>query len=148
MSSLADALAHARAQGDLKPLVAAIPYFRFLGLEAELRDGQVLARLPFKDTLIGNPMLPALHGGVTSAFLEAAAVLQVLMSIETVKVPRTINITVDYLRPGRAQTVFAAARILRAGQRVANLSVECWQERDDMPIAAARCNFMIADSAS
>ena len=117
-------------------LLEAWPYARWL--EARLEDG--LAVLPYAPRLIGNPILPALHGGVVASFLELAA----LARHDTEgKRARTIDITVDYLRPARPVTTYAEARVLKLGRRAANLAVEAWQEDRGAPIAALRGHFLI-----
>ncbi len=118
------------------PLLAAWPYARFL--DVRLEDG--LAVLPFAERLIGNPILPALHGGVVASFLELAALAK--LDAEGRRA-RTIDITVDYLRPARPVTFYAEARILKLGRRAANVAVEAWQESRDSPVAALRGHFMI-----
>jgi hypothetical protein len=52
-----------------------------LGIQFDRRGDELTAILPFDDKLIGNPMLPALHGGVTAAFLEVAAIIELSWSI-------------------------------------------------------------------
>ena len=52
------------------------PYISFLGVVFERADDQIKAILPFKDELIGNPSLPALHGGSIAAFLEISAIVE------------------------------------------------------------------------
>ena len=96
--------------------------------------------LPFAERLIGNPILPALHGGVVASFLELAALAR--LDAEGRRA-RTIDITVDYLRPPGPVTFYAEARILKLGRRAANLAVEAWQEDRASPVAALRGHFMI-----
>jgi uncharacterized protein (TIGR00369 family) len=116
------------------------PYARFLGVRLEAGEAGPLAVLPFAQRLIGNPILPALHGGVVASFLELAALAR--LDVEGRRA-RTIDITVDYLRPARPVTTFAEARILKLGRRAANVSVEAWQEDRANPVAALRGHFMI-----
>ena len=63
-------------QAELDAMLARIPYARFLGVRMELHGDEMTAVLPFAPHLIGNPTLPALHGGVIGAFMEMTAVLQ------------------------------------------------------------------------
>ena len=121
-------------------LLDAWPYARFLSVRLEAGDGGPVAVLPFDPKLIGNPILPALHGGVVASFLELAALAR--LDAEG-KRARTIDITVDYLRPARPVTFYAEARILKLGRRAANLAVEAWQDDRDSPVAALRGHFMI-----
>jgi uncharacterized protein (TIGR00369 family) len=127
---------HAAAQA----LLGAWPYARFLGVRLQPGEAGPLAVLPFDPKLIGNPILPALHGGVVASFLELAALARL---DHEGRRARTIDITVDYLRPARPATFYAEARILKLGRRAANLAVEAWQEDRDSPVAALRGHFMI-----
>ena len=121
-------------------LLDAWPYARFLGVRLEPGTGGPVAVLPYADKLIGNPILPALHGGVVASFLELAALAR--LDAEGRRA-RTIDITVDYLHPARPLTFYAEARILKLGRRAANLAVEAWQEDRANPVAALRGHFLI-----
>lgn len=99
--------------------------------------------LPFEWHLIGNPVLPALHGGVIGSLLETAAIAQVIFEMRTPQVPRPVDITIDYLRSGRAVDSFARARIAKQGRRVINVHAEMWQEDETKPIAALRGHMLI-----
>jgi uncharacterized protein (TIGR00369 family) len=123
-----------------RAVLDAWPYARFLGVRLEPGEAGPLAVLPFDPKLIGNPILPALHGGVVASFLELAALAR--LDAEGRRA-RTIDITVDYLRPARPVTFYAEARILKLGRRAANLAVEGWQEDRASPVAALRGHFMI-----
>lgn len=129
----------------MSPLLDRVPYARFLGLESR-QDGDILTvTMPFADRLIGNPMLPALHGGATAALLELTAVAQVALSWPRLRLPRPINVTVAYLRTGRPADVHARARISKAGRRVAHVLAEAWQEDEAQPIASLTAHFLVAE---
>ena len=68
--TLADMVRTAREAGDINRFIGAIPYARFLGISASAEGGVLTARLASSDKIIGNPALPAIHGGVVGAFLE------------------------------------------------------------------------------
>ncbi|KAK0330992.1 hypothetical protein LTR94_030639 [Friedmanniomyces endolithicus] len=120
-----------------------IPYARFLNLKIIVSGDEVTIIMPFADRLIGNPMLPALHGGSTAALLELAAMAQVALSMPSLRQPRPINVTVAYLRTGRAADVFARAQIKRAGRRIAHVQAEAWQETRQAPIASLTAHFLL-----
>ena len=127
-------------------VIEAMPYARFLGLTAEQDSDVLTVTMPFSDHLIGNPMLPALHGGSTAALLEITAMAQVAESFPGMPLPRPINVSVAYLRSGRPQHVYARARINKAGRRVAHVLAEAWQEDEAQPIAALTAHFLLEDS--
>ena len=136
-------IAEARRTGDLAPFNRAVPYLRYLGVEIHRNESGPVLRLPFQEKLIGNPELPALHGGITGALLESAAIALVILQIEAPRMPKIVNITVDYLRPGRPQDTFAWGRITRAGRRIVSVQTLAWQSARDNPIATASARFLI-----
>ncbi len=132
----------------LKTLIAAIPYADFLGIRINRAGNEMTAVLPYQDMLIGNPSLPALHGGVIGAFLETAAIVQLLGEIESEKMPKPVNISVEYLRSGRPMETYARAMVTKQGRRVANVRVEAWQDDRSRPIAALHGHFLIAPAGN
>ncbi|RMH38538.1 MAG: PaaI family thioesterase [Deltaproteobacteria bacterium] len=138
-----DAIRLARDTGNVDGLVRLIPYLQFMGISMHLRDGELVGRLAFSDHLIGNARIQALHGGTLGALLESTAVFKLLVEAETVKLPKTINITVEYLRSGKPLDTFARAEFIRHGRRVANVRAWAWQDDPDRPIAAANAHFLL-----
>jgi len=126
-----------------RAVLEAVPYARFLGLEVEVRDGLPLAVMPFADRLIGNPMLPALHGGATAAFLELAAAAGLAAADPARRLPKPINVSLAYLRSGRPQAVRAAVRVRKLGRRVAWVEAEAWQDDPAAPIAILTAHFLL-----
>jgi acyl-coenzyme A thioesterase PaaI-like protein len=136
-------LTRLRESGNFEPLIAAIPYARYLGLHVQIVDGDPITTMAGQADLIGNPVLPALHGGTVGALLESAAIFKLLWEIESIAVPKTVNITVDYLRSARVVDTFARASITKHGRRVANVQVRAWQADENKPIAAAHAHFLL-----
>ncbi len=128
----------------LTALMASVPYMRFLGMRAELAGDEMTAILPFAQHLVGNVMLPALHGGVLGAFLEMTALAQLSVREPLRRMPKTIDVTIEYLRPGRALTTYARADVRKVGRRIANVHVEAWQDSRASPVAALRGHFMLS----
>ena len=142
--SLRQAIAEARASRDPSRLAAAIPYARFLGLSLEQGPRGLICRLAFDPRNIGNPALPALHGGVIGGLLESTAILHLIWQTGGVAIPRTINISIDYLRPGGPADTFAHGTVTKQGRRVANVRIEAWQDDRERLIAAAHGHFLLA----
>ena len=129
----------------LEAFLQRVPYVRFLGMRAELSGDEMTAILPAAPHLVGNTFLQALHGGVIGSFLEMTALAQLSLTQGSTKVHKTIDITIEYLRPGRPLTTFARADLRKVGRRVANVHVEAWQEARDQPIAFLRGHFLLSD---
>lgn len=128
---------------NLDTFLQKVPYVRFLGMRVELAGDEMTAVLPFSQHLIGNPMLPALHGGAIGAFLELTALAQLSLAEPTQRVPKTVDITIEYLRSGRAQDTYARAILRKVGRRVANVQVEAWQDSRSQPIAGLTGHFLL-----
>jgi len=97
-----------------------IPFNRFMGLRVvEIDRGRVRLEVPFRPELIGDPLRQAMHGGVISMLADTAGGAAVWSSLDE---PRarvsTIDMRIDYLRPGRQETLVAEASVVRAGRRV------------------------------
>lgn len=140
---LRDAVASLRETGDFAAVQETIPYARFMGITAELVDGEVIGRMRYADHLVGNASVPALHGGTLGALMESTAIFKLLWHGETTTVPKTINITVEYLRGARPEDVFARAEFTRHGRRVANVRVFAYQEDLERPVAVATAHFLL-----
>lgn len=132
-----------RESGQFEPVLTAIPYARLLGLRIALIDGDPITTLPGAEHLIGNPILRAIHGGAVGALLESAAIFKLIWEIRSIAVPKTINITVDYLRSARVVDTHAQATITKHGRRVANVHVRAWQVDPAKPIATAHAHFLL-----
>ena len=122
---------------------AGLPYAAFLGLRAEVVGGELLGVMPFAEPLIGNPVIPALHGGVLGAFMELTATAELARRGDGGVLPRTIGVTVEYLRSGRARDTFARAEVKRLGRRIANVAVEAWQDDRAKPVALLYGRFLL-----
>ncbi|NWG52732.1 MAG: PaaI family thioesterase [Hydrogenophilaceae bacterium] len=130
---------------DIDVILARLPYARFLGVRAEAHGDELTLVMPFKPPLIGNPSLPALHGGAVGAFMELTAFAQLSVAARLTRLPKTIDITIDYLRSGKPVDAFARARMVRVGRRIANVHVEAWQNERAAPIAALHGNFLVTE---
>ncbi|MBI4575631.1 MAG: PaaI family thioesterase [Planctomycetes bacterium] len=144
MSRLDELLREARERRDPAALVQAIPYSRFIGLSAEVVGGELLTRMAYRDHLIGNSLIGALHGGTLGSLLESAAVFTLLLETESTRLPKIIGITVEYLRTARPLDTLARAEFTRLGRRIACVRAYAWQEDRSRPVATATANFLLA----
>jgi len=127
------------------------PYAQHLGITvAHIQDETPVLAFDFDIGVTGRPGY--LHGGALSGLLEMAAVAALRSHIfaqsgETKRL-KPVNITVDFMRGGREKRTYAMGRITRLGRRVANVTVEAWQDDTNKPIASANMNFMLSDAKS
>ena len=128
---------------DMTAVLEHIPYARFLGVQVQQQGREVITVLPFKNLLVGNEKLPAIHGGVIGALLEITSVLQVLFETSCQRLPKTVDVNFDYLRSGKAMTTYGRAIVNRQGRRVANVRCELWQENREKPIALSQGNYLL-----
>ena len=150
-----------RRDAALKALVDGVPYIQFLGIAFDRRGDELTGVLTYADRLIGNPLLPALHGGVTAAFLEVTAIIGLSWSfiwedmeagrldpatldpLHLPRLPKTIDFTVDYLRTGLPRDAYSRARVNRIGRRYASVHVEAWQDNRSRLFAQATGHFVM-----
>ncbi len=150
-----------RRDGALNALLDGVPYIRFMGITFDRRGDELTAVLNYDEKLIGNPFLPALHGGGIASFLEVSAIVELNwqslwddiesgrmkpedLAPETMpSLPKTIDFTVDYLRSGLPRDAYARARVNRSGRRYASVHVEAWQDRRERLIAQATGHFLM-----
>lgn len=128
---------------DLQAIVDAIPYCKFIGIDVDRKGTELTTILRFSQKLIGNPVLPALHGGVVGAFLEVTAVIQLMLEAESEDLPKPVDIGIDYLRSGKPVDTYARAIVTKHGRRVCNVRAEAWQDEHTRPIAALHGHFLI-----
>ena len=122
-----------------------IPYADYLGIRVSQTATGPLFRVPYDEKLIGNPRLPALHGGVVAGFAETAALLHVIQSLQGSKFPKSIDFSMDYLRSGKPQETFASCEVVRVGARVALVQIRCWQSSPDYPITVSRVHLLLTN---
>jgi uncharacterized protein (TIGR00369 family) len=132
------------SEADLRARVMAIPFARLLGVQLELRGDELTVVLPYREQLIGNIALPALHGGTVGALLELAAVATVSLRQGEARLPKTIDITIDYLRSGKPADTYARAHVTRLGRRIASVRAEAWQFDRADPIAALHGHLLVS----
>ena len=120
-----------------------IPYAVYLGIRAEVQDRDILFILPADGKLVGNPTLPAIHGGAIGASMEQAAASHLVARMEEPVLPKIINFSLDYLRPARLRDTYATCTLTRQGRQIANVSINAWQENSETPVTIARAHFLL-----
>lgn len=118
-----------------------IAFNKHLGLKVESFDPAApKLRFEMRPELVGNPSRQILHGGVISATLDVAGGFAIMMSlagegeVTPTSFPNmgTIDLRVDYLRPGRGRHFVASARIVRKGSRIAVTHMELHNDTGEL----------------
>ncbi|MDD1013383.1 PaaI family thioesterase [Pseudomonas rubra] len=141
-------LRQAHAEGNYQPLLELIPYAGLIGIQCSRQGDDLLFCLPATQDNIGNPLLPAIHGGVIAGFMELSAALYLLIFSESAAIPKIIDFSIDYLRAGHYRDTYAQCQLWRQGRRVTNVAITAWQGNPDEPIATARAHFKIEEMTS
>ena len=137
-------------------LFAKIPFNQLLGLKIEeLTDAHARVSFRMRDELVGNYTRNILHGGVISATLDVTSGLMAFLGVAKrvrtgsleEKMERfsrlgTIDMRVDYLRPGAGAYFVATARVIRSGNRIAVIHAELHNDSDEL-VASATCTYIV-----
>ena len=110
---------------DWGALLERIPYARHLELEVQRYDAGLVVHMPCREALIGNFMLPALHGGVIGALIELIARVAAQSQDTETRCPRILDSHINYLSSAQARSTFASAEIVRQGRRTSLVRVTC-----------------------
>ncbi len=123
-----------------------LPFNRILGIEVlGLEDGAPRLGIKMREDLVGNYMRGSLHGGVISALIDVTGGLAAFLSLHRknedealeTKIERfgklgTIDLRIDYLRPGLGRRFESTGHVLRSGHKVAVTRIELINDRDQL----------------
>ncbi len=135
-----------------------LPFNKVLGISIEHLDyetGEAITSFPLKPELIGNSAAGILHGGVTASVIDLTGGLSALIScvklnegasLEDIQAKlvasATIDMRVDYLRPGKGEAFKCKSRIIRAGSRIVVSKIDLFND-DEIRIATGTATYMI-----
>jgi len=131
------------------------PFNKLLDLRIEsVTDDCCRARIDMRPELVGNTVHGILHGGVTSAVLDtiggATATVGAWQRMQGIddaeRIKRlgrlgTLDMRVDYLKPGRGEWFIVSGRVLRAGNKVMVTRMEMHNNADEL-IACATATYL------
>lgn len=127
----------------LEAFLKQVPIVQTLGMHCDIKGDDMVGVLPYQQKLIGNFTIKALHGGAIGTFLEMTAMAQLFLVSDAPRPSKTINITIDYLRQGKAQDLYARATVVKLGRRMASVRAEAWQAEREKPVAALLGHFLV-----
>lgn len=127
----------------LRAIIKTIPFVQLLGLELEeIERGAATLRLEMRDELMRNGGIA--HGGVLASLIDTASAFAVMSLLEPGKSTTTIDLTIQYLRPLTKGKARAHARVLRAGRRVAVVSVDVTNDAEVLAATALTSYLMLS----
>lgn len=135
--------AKAAAFTALRRAIRNIPFVQTLGFDVSLEDGKLIGHMPFSDYIIGNPDVPALHGGTIASILHLTAVAELMAAMRSETIPQIFNCTVEYLASPGLKDTHATAILITRTRRFANLRVSAYQDDPSKPVAAATMQFVL-----
>ncbi|MDQ7049930.1 MAG: thioesterase family protein [Enterobacterales bacterium] len=133
-----------------------VPFHNVIGLKFDhLTTEGCQISFDNKPELIGNFVQNILHGGVTATALDvvggamaAVAMMQKYPDADELELAQklarigTIDLRVDYVRPGRGESFYAKARLLRSGSKVSVVRMELHDNKDTL-IALGTGTYMM-----
>jgi uncharacterized protein (TIGR00369 family) len=134
-----------------------IPFNQMLGLRIlSVKPGGVCGRITMKPELVGTASQGRLHGGVTASVLDAMGGLAVLaatierhphdspaQALQRFARMGTIDLRVDYLRPGIGRHFEAQAEVTRLGGRVGSTQMRLVNDEGTL-IATAAAAYIVS----
>jgi uncharacterized protein (TIGR00369 family) len=138
-----------------------IPFCQLLGIKLTNFDpDHPQINIDMRDELLGNFSKGMLHGGVIAALLDSVAGFAILLKmaqhspkddalsqIKEFSRMSTIDLRIDYLRPGLGKTFTASAEVTRLGKRIANVVMNLCNEKDER-IATGAAAFILHEKIS
>jgi uncharacterized protein (TIGR00369 family) len=119
----------------LHEIFADVPFARLIGIELEeVTRGAAVLRMEVRDQLRRNG--GTTHGGAIASLIDTAAAFAIMTLLEPGQTTTTIDLTVHYLRPLLEGHARARARVIRAGRRVAVVSVDVTGESETLAATA------------
>ncbi|SEU35760.1 PaaI family thioesterase [Stigmatella erecta] len=123
-----------------------LTFNKLLGIQV-IRAAQGEARLevPFRPDLLGDPRRGALHGGLVATLLDTCGGTAILSLFQNVDDHfSTVDMRIDYLRPGQHQLLAAEAKVLRAGKRLSVVDIVAFHPGSEHePVATGRALYSL-----
>jgi uncharacterized protein (TIGR00369 family) len=113
-----------------------IPFNRTLGLKViSAENSRAVLQFAFRAELVGNFKMGILHGGVIAAVLDVvggAAVIAGFDESEPLHGMGTVDLRVDFLRPGQGKTFTATGQVMRQGRILSSTRMELHNDAGDL----------------
>ena len=122
-----------------------IPLNRELGfsiIEVNIAQAWLVAQMPFNQRWVGHRETGLLHGGVITALLDGSGAACVYLRLGQPEPIATLDLRIDYLKPGRPADVFTLAECIKVTRNVAFVRMTAYHDTKDQPIALGAATYM------
>jgi uncharacterized protein (TIGR00369 family) len=121
------------------------PHMLELGFEiVSIGNGVCVAKLPYREELIGDPRTGVLHGGVVTSLLDSAGGAAVLSALQSPTPLATLDLRIDYLRPSPpGQPLLARVECYKVTKHVAFTRGIAYDLSESDPIASMSATYML-----
>ncbi len=123
-----------------------IPFNKLLGITVDsIKDDNIKIKIKMKDEFVGNYIKKTLHGGVISSIIDVTGGMAAFISFykknteQSIEAQKkkfsglgTVDLRVDYLRPGYGDWFIASGYTLRAGNKIAVTRIELNNDADKL----------------
>jgi uncharacterized protein (TIGR00369 family) len=129
-----------------------MPFVRYMGVVVlEIGEQGLLCHMPFKKEFIGNPNLPAIHGGAIASFLETSAIATANWSASALgqsDVALPVSVSFDYLRSAATEDLYARTYVVKQGRRLAQITCAAYQSDPLKPVTSLHASFLMSRHAA
>lgn len=122
------------------------PFNKHVGMKVDgYGDDPLKLRVDFRDQLVGNYTRKMLHGGVSMSLLDAVGGMQVFRDLikrlqdepenlvtDVLNKVSTINLNVQFIKPGIGSSFYATAQVIRLGRKVAFVEMQLLNQEDEL----------------
>ena len=129
----------------LREIFGRIPYVRLLGMEfLGAERGEARVALELREELTRNEGL--MHGGAIASLMDSASAFAVMSLLEPGQSTVTIDLMIHFLRPVLRGRIEARARVLRAGRRIATLSIDTTDDAGKLTATATTTYLILTET--
>jgi uncharacterized protein (TIGR00369 family) len=133
-------------QGLIAKLFASMsPHVRRLGFQViSIKGGVCVARVPYSDDLIGDPIRKVVHGGVVTSLLDTTGGAAVLSAVGKPLPLATLDLRIDYLRPSApGRDIHAKVECYKTTYNIAFARGVAYDRDESDPVAAMAATYML-----
>lgn len=134
----------------LKVVIPELKHCKMLGMQVEeVNKGSLTLKLPYSESIIGNPETRVIHGGALTTLMDTACGFAAISALDSATIAPTLDLRIDYMRPAEPdKAVYGHAEVYRITRNVLFARGIAYQDSIDKPVAHCTATFMCLDAHS